>query len=61
MRSTQGSTVAIFGVLIITGVIIADIIAHPTGTKAASNAVTTFSGQTYSALLGGSIPKASAA
>lgn len=51
MRS-QGSTVVVIGTLLVFGVIIADIVAHPAGTQVASNAATTFSKQSYNALLG---------
>lgn len=38
--------------LVITGVIVADIITHPTGTQAAGNAIATVSKPAFNALLG---------
>lgn len=37
---------------VITGVIIADILTHPTGTQAAANGIATIAKPTFNALLG---------
>lgn len=42
------------GTLVIVGVIIADILTHPSGTQAATNGITSILTPTYGALLGGS-------
>ena len=39
--------------LVVTGVILADVLIHPTGSKAAFNAANSYAGSTFSALLGG--------
>ncbi len=49
----NGSKIAAAFAMIITGVIIADILIHPEGTRAAANGVATILTPTYSALLGG--------
>lgn len=38
--------------LVVVGIIIADFLIHPEGTKAAGNAVVSFAKPTYNALLG---------
>ena len=49
----QGAgTFAVLGLAVITGIIIADILTHPTGTAAAGNALTSFAKPSYNALLG---------
>ena len=51
-----GSTMArIFaiGTLVITGIIIADVLIHPAGVKAASAGITSIEQPAFSALLGG--------
>lgn len=48
-----GSKIAAAFAMVITGVILADIIIHPDGTRAAANGVATILTPTYSALLGG--------
>ena len=40
--------------LVVIGVIIADILTHPTGVAAASKGIGTVTGQSFNALLGGS-------
>jgi hypothetical protein len=42
--------------LIITGVIIADILTHPGGVRAASEGINTLASSSFSALLGGQNP-----
>ena len=46
--STIGAVIAV----IVTGVIVADLIVHPNGTKAAGQAIATTATPTYAALLG---------
>lgn len=48
----RGSAIAAGITLLITGIIIADILTHPTGTQAAGNAVATVAKPSYNALLG---------
>lgn len=48
----RGSAIAATVALIITGVIIADVLTHPTGTQAAANGIATIAKPTYNALLG---------
>lgn len=47
-----GAQIGALAVLVVTGVIIANILIHPTGTQAAANAVTTIAKPSYNALLG---------
>jgi hypothetical protein len=49
----NGSKIAAFFAMVVSGVVIADILIHPEGTKAAANGVSTILTPTYSALLGG--------
>ena len=46
--STIGAAIGV----VVTGVILADLIAHPNGTKAAGQAITATATPTYAALLG---------
>jgi hypothetical protein len=48
----RGSTIASLGALVIFGVILADLIANPSGTKGAATGVATILTPTYNALLG---------
>lgn len=48
----RGSAIMAAITLVITGVIIADILTHPTGTQAAANAAATVARPTFNALLG---------
>lgn len=52
MRNQGGGTIAVIALAIISGIIIADILTHPTGTQAAGNALTSFAKPSYNALLG---------
>jgi len=52
MQNQGGGTIAVIILAIITGVIIADVLTHPTGTQAAGNALTSFAKPSYNALLG---------
>jgi hypothetical protein len=49
----RGSTLASIAALVVFGIIVADLVAHPTGTLGASQGVATILTPTYSALLGG--------
>ena len=49
----MGSRIAAAFTLIVIGVIVADILIHPEGTKQAANGVASILTPTYSALLGG--------
>lgn len=49
----MGSRIAGAFTLVVIGVIIADILIHPEGTKAAANGLSSILTPTYSALLGG--------
>jgi len=44
---------AAIATLIITGVIIADVLTHPSGVQAASSGINTLAGSSFNALLGG--------
>lgn len=48
----MGAKIAAFFMAAVTGVIIADVLIHPTGTKAAGDAVAGILKPTYNALLG---------
>lgn len=48
----MGAQIGSIAALIITGIVLADILIHPTGTQAAANAVTTIAKPSYNALLG---------
>lgn len=50
----MGSKVAAAFTLVVLGVIVADILTHPSGTTAAANGVASILTPTYGALLGGS-------
>lgn len=52
MQQSGGGTIVVVLLAIISGVIIADILTHPTGTQAAGNALTSFAKPSYNALLG---------
>lgn len=45
---------AAIATLIVTGVIIADILTHPSGVQAASSGINTLASSSFNALLGGS-------
>jgi len=45
---------ASIGALVIGGIIIADVLTHPSGTAAASQGISTVTSPAYAALLGGS-------
>ncbi len=49
----MGSRIAAWAMLVVVGVIIADIWTHPGGTKAAGNGLAAVLTPTYTALLGG--------
>lgn len=49
----NGSKIAAAFSLVVVGIIIADILIHPTGTQTAANGVSTILTPTYNALLGG--------
>jgi flagellar motor component MotA len=49
----MGSRVAAAFTLVVIGIIVADILTHPEGTKAAANGLSSILTPTYSALLGG--------
>lgn len=49
----MGSKIFAFGTLVVVGLIIADVLIHPTGTSAAANGATQLSVPTISGLLGG--------
>lgn len=49
----MGSKVFGLGVLVIWGIVLADVLIHPQGTTAATNGVATVLKPTYNALLGG--------
>ena len=46
--------IASIGALVIGGIILADILTHPTGTAAAAKGISTITTPAYAALLGGS-------
>lgn len=48
----MGSKIAAGFTLVVLGVIAANILAHPTGTQAAANSISTILAPTYGALLG---------
>lgn len=48
----MGAQIGALAALVVTGVIIADILIHPTGTQAAANAVTTIAKPSFNAILG---------
>lgn len=48
----RGSAIAALASLVVVGVIIADILTHPTGTQAAANATSTITKPAFNALLG---------
>lgn len=48
----MGARIAALGTLVLTGVIIADILIHPEGTKAASNGLAAILTPSYNAMLG---------
>lgn len=48
----MGAQLVSLAMAVITGVIIADILIHPTGTQAAANGVVSVSKPAYNALLG---------
>lgn len=49
---SRGSTILALGSLFLFGVIVADILIHPAGTQAASNAITGVAKPSFNALLG---------
>jgi len=48
-----GAKIAAAFTLVVVGIIIADVLIHPTGTQQAANGVASILTPTYSALLGG--------
>lgn len=52
----RGGAIASAFALVVVGVVIADILTHPSGTQAATNGIAGILTPTYSALLGGSNP-----